>query len=121
MSHHSHDEDVHVIGTINNETTVRHRSLKPTNVIDHLKTKVKRKRTPYTVSTDTTLVVDESNNNNHHHKKQLIYEHNKQETKPDLASNGPQTSYSIQTLNNSRIDDDNTNKNIEENSNILYV
>ncbi|CAF4860855.1 unnamed protein product [Rotaria sp. Silwood1] len=123
MSHNHLDEETQGNGIFNNDHTNRHRNsnnlnLKPIAVIDHIKTKVRRRRASNNISTET---LDSPKNNNNNNKningnrniKQTTQEHHRSE--PRLAVRSQMIDLS-QTLPNRHLDNIYDKKNNSENN-----
>ncbi|CAF1129073.1 unnamed protein product [Rotaria sordida] len=128
MSHNHLNEEVQGTGISNNDHTIRrrnsnnHLNLKPTTVIDHIKTKVKRRRASHNNTTET---FDSPKDNN---TKQINREQNKSEPKFTTITVHSQPNRSSQTLLNQYSDDTDENKfnetnnlSIEKNENNINV
>ncbi|CAF4750939.1 unnamed protein product [Rotaria sp. Silwood1] len=123
MSHNHLDEETQGNGIFNNDHTNRHRNsnnlnLKPIAVIDHIKTKVRRRRASNNISTE---ILDSPKNNNNNNKningnrniKQTTQEHHRSE--PRLAVRSQMIDLS-QTLPNRHLDNIYDKKNNSENN-----
>jgi hypothetical protein len=125
MLHHQHDKGSEMNGTLNRNNTVSHRhshthlSLKPTVVLDHIKTKVKRKRTPNHSLAEIPAFVTNNNINGNNIPKRSSEEHDVLESKQSSTSSRSQPIISTQRLSDQCSDGSCENKNNEENSMFL--
>ncbi len=117
MSHHHNENETEMANTKNGENTISRRNthlhLKPTLVFDHIKTKVKRKRTSNNNRTELPAFAT-NNNNNNNISKRTSQEKNELDLKTTLIQT---CSQSIHAIPSSSSDDIHENKKNELNNN----